>query len=92
MAMDAFSALKEIVAAVRYLHDVYMMAKNLEEKFADVLARLLAFEPLVASIQNDLQHFQEPGPLQALLRLRDAVLEAEGSTLHLKSETSNTKP
>ena len=78
MAMDAFSALKEIVAAVRYLHEVHEMAEKLHEKFADMVARFLAFEPLLESIQNNLKRFQEPGPLQALLLLRDAVLAAEG--------------
>jgi hypothetical protein len=80
MAMDAFSALKEIYAAFQYLHEVHEMAKKLGETSADMVARILAFKNHLASIRDDWDfgRFKEPGQLQALLRLQDAVLAAEG--------------
>ena len=79
MALDAVSAMKEILAAVKHLYEVREMAVKLQEKLADMMARLLAFEPHLASIQHDLQRgrFRDPGQLHALLRLHTAVLAAE---------------
>jgi hypothetical protein len=79
MAMDAYSAMKEIVAAFRYLHEVHEMAKRIEGKAADMLSRLLVFETRLTSFEKDRQlgRFQAPGQLQALLRLQSAVLAAE---------------
>ena len=80
MAMEAISAVQEMYAAFQYLKEVHEMAKKIEVKLADMVARLLVFETRLTKIENDRQRgrFLEEGQLQALLRLQDAVLAAEG--------------
>ena len=87
--MDALSAIQEIVAGVRYLQEVHEIAKKIHVEAADMMGRLLAISPNLESIQGDLQRgrFQDPGQLQALLRLNDTVQTAE----QLVSKLSGTK-
>ena len=80
MAMDGLSVVKEIYAACKYLREVHEMAKKLGDESAEIVARILKFEACLKSFENDQANgrFQEPGQLQALLSLHEAVLAAEG--------------
>ena len=77
--MDAISLFSAIYEVLKFMNECRQSAAKNDHTAADILSRLLLFEPHLATHHTDAQEgrFQDQSKMQALLRLCDAVQAAE---------------